>query len=168
MKEAREYWDLSENAEWQEAVSEYNKNEKLIQKISASLAISKVTSDIKSSITIEKLGVTKTYKIAASSDYLHWVISFNAPIVKEALNWGKEYNGAKIVSFSNESNLKKKSEQNKRKKDTEPSVSTYSSNGMIFKKWAIQTEIVEIPKKVNKIDEDFTSFADVATCELPL
>jgi len=30
------------------------------------------------------------------------------------------------------------------------------------------TQDVEIPKKVNKIDEDFTSFADVATCELPL
>ncbi len=29
-------------------------------------------------------------------------------------------------------------------------------------------EDVEIPKKVNKIDEDFTSFADLATCELPL
>lgn len=29
-------------------------------------------------------------------------------------------------------------------------------------------EDIEIPKKVDKIDEEFNSLADIATCELPL
>lgn len=61
MKEAKEYWDLSENAEWQEAIKEYTENETNIQDFKDTINNWKIIDDIKTKITVIESGKKKYY-----------------------------------------------------------------------------------------------------------
>ncbi len=111
LKEAIEFWDLSENSEYEEARSEQALVEKRIIDIEEQLKNVEIITDswvkenrikIGSSVTIERVGEensTNTYKIVWSteSDILAWEprISNESPIGK-ALLWKKEWDKIKI------------------------------------------------------------------------